>query len=30
MKNEINDLKARIKYLKQFEPKTPEIMKQGN
>lgn len=28
--NEINDLKARIKYLKQFEPKTPEIMKQGN
>lgn len=28
--NEINDLKARIEYLKQFEPKTPEIMKQGN
>ena len=24
------DLKARIEYLKQFEPKTPEIMKQGN
>ena len=28
--NEINDLKARIKYLEQFKPKTTEIMKQGN